>query len=77
MRIIFNWSAVTGLVDWLIEPEVIPQRGLKITSTPKVNKGIISKSLRRIIPRKKESRGQRMTIALLKHNESLKRKGKR
>lgn len=75
MRIEFNWSAVSGLVDWLIEPEVVAT-SKKVVITPKVNKRRLPLIIRRVLPRKRESRGQRQTIALLKYNESLKRKRK-
>lgn len=71
MIIEFRWTVWGGLEWWSIEPEIV-ERGVIITPKPKINR--IPHTLKRVLPRKKESKGQRNTISLLKKLETQKKK---
>lgn len=66
MIILFDWSVVEGLRSWSIEPTLTG----KTIYTPEVNKRRLSLSMRRVLPRGRESKGQRNIISLMKKQYS-------
>jgi len=71
MRIHFNWSCIDGLKDWFIEPEPSVKKSIT-TPNPRIKSTTLP--LKRVLPRGKESKGQRNTISLLKKIELQKKR---